>query len=108
MGKAKSLDVVNQEILRVLLLYEHLSLSELWFEIGEAGFLEPMTKEQVSRRLESLMTKGVVKRVRFADTDIRWALERSSKRYDLKDIQIFHEAGDPQSRYSKRKQREKR
>ena len=108
MGKTKGLETINREILRILSLYEQLSLSELWFEIGEAGFLEPMTKEQVSRRLESLMAKGVVKRVRLADTDIRWALERSSKRYDLKDIQIFHEAGDPQGRYSKRKQREKR
>ena len=39
MGKAKSLDAVDQEILRVLSLYEQLSLSELWFEIGEARVL---------------------------------------------------------------------
>ncbi len=80
MRKAKSLEAINREILRILSLYEQLSLSELWFEIGEAGFLERMAKEQVSSRLESLMAKGIVKRVRFADTDIRWALERSSKR----------------------------
>jgi len=96
MGKAESLEAINREILRILSLYEQLSLSELWFEIGEAGFLERMTKEQVSRRLESLMAKGFVKRVRFSDTDIRWAIERSSKRSDLKGIQIFYEAEDSQ------------
>ncbi len=78
MGKPKHLEAINGEILRILSLYEQLSLSELWFEIGEAGFLERMAKEQVLSRLESLMAKGIVKRVRFADTDIRWTL--SSKR----------------------------
>ncbi len=98
MGKAKSLEAINQEILRILSLYEQLNLSELWFEIGEAGFLEPITKEQVSNRLESLMAKGHVKQVRFPDRDIRWALKSSSKRDDLKGIQISHEAGDSQSK----------
>lgn len=98
MAKVKNLEVINREILRILSLYEQLSLLELWFEIGEAGFLEPMTKEQVSSRLESLMAKGLVKRVRFADTDTRWALERSSNRDALK---ISREAGDSQSRRKK-------
>ncbi len=79
MRKAKSLEAINREILRILSLYEQLSLLELWFEIGEAGFLEPMTKEQVSSRLESLMAKGVVKRIRLTDADIRWALKRTPR-----------------------------
>jgi hypothetical protein len=53
MGKAKSLDAINREVLRVLSLYEQLGLLELWFEIGEDRVLEPMTKEQVSSRLVS-------------------------------------------------------
>lgn len=108
MERAKSLDAINQEILRILSLYEQLSLLELWFEIGEAGVLKPMTKEQVSSRLESLMAQGFVEPIPFGDGDMRSALKRSSKRGDLKGIQIFQEAGDSQSKYLKRKEGEKR
>jgi hypothetical protein len=96
--KANRLDVISREMLRILSLYEQLSLLELWFEIGEAGALKPMTKEQVSSRLESLMAQGFLERIPFGDGDIRWALKRSSKRGDLQGIQIFREAGDYQSK----------
>ena len=98
MEKANRLDVISREMLRILSLYEQLSLLELWFEIGEAGALKPMTKEQVSSRLESLMAQGFLERIPFGDGDIRWALKRSSKRGDLQGIQIFREAGDYQSK----------
>jgi hypothetical protein len=67
-----------------------------------------MTKGQVSRRLGSLMAQGFVERVRFVEGDIRWALKRSSKRGDLKGIQIFQGVGDSQSGYLKREEGEKR
>jgi hypothetical protein len=89
MEKAKSLDAINREILRILSLYEQLSLSDLWFEIGEAGVLKQMPQGQVSSRLESLMAQGFVERIPFVGGDIRWALKRSSKRDGLKGIQIF-------------------
>ena len=98
MEKANRLDVISREMLRILSLYEQLSLLELWFEIGEAGALKPMTKEQVSSRLESLIAQGFQERIPFGDGDIRWALKRSSKRGDLQGIQIFREAGDYQSK----------
>ena len=78
MEKAKSLDAINREILRILSLYEQLSLSDLWFEIGEAGVLEPVTIEQVSIRLKFLMAQRVVERIPFVGGDTRWALKRSS------------------------------
>jgi len=77
MEKAKSLDAINREILRILSLYKQLSLSDLWFEIGEAGVLKQIPKGQVSNRLESLMAQGVVERVPFEGGDARWAIKRS-------------------------------
>jgi len=93
MGKAKALDSIDQEILRVLSLYEQLSLSELWFEIGEARVLGPMTKEQISGRLESLKDRGVVERISLGEGNIRWALNESSKRSEFKGMQMLQEAG---------------
>jgi hypothetical protein len=91
MGKAKSLDVVDQEILRVLSLYEQLSQSELWFEIGEASVLGPVTKEQVSSRLVSLRGRGFVNRISLGEGNIRWALNGNSKS-EFKGMQMFQEA----------------
>jgi hypothetical protein len=107
MGKTRRLDTINQEIIRVLSLYNDLSLLELWFEIGEAGALKPMTKEQVSSRLESLMAQGFVERIPFVDGEIRWALKGSSKR-GAKGTQMFQEAGGSQGEYIRRKEGEKR
>ena len=107
MGKAKSLDAINREISRVLSLYEQLSLLELWFEIGEARILGPMTKRQVSSKLGSLMAQGFVERIPFDDGEIRWALKGSSKR-GAKGTQMFQEAGGSQGEYIRRKEGEKR
>ena len=108
MGKAKALDSIDQEILRVLSLYEQLSLSELWFEIGEARVLGPMTKEQISGRLESLKDRGVVERISLGKENIRWALNGISKRSEFKGMQMFQEAGGSQGDYVRRKEGEKR
>jgi DNA-binding HxlR family transcriptional regulator len=72
----QGLDAIDQGILHFLSLYEHLNLSDLWFEIGEAGTLGPITKEEISRRLQSLMNQGLVEQVTLEDGDIRWAFKR--------------------------------
>ena len=108
MGKTKSLDAVDQEILRVLLLYEQLSLSELWFEIGEARVLGPVTKEQVSSRLESLKGRGFVERISLGEGNIRWALKGSSKTSEFKGMQMFQEAEGSQGEYVRRKEGERK
>jgi DNA-binding Lrp family transcriptional regulator len=76
MKGSRGLDAIDQGILQILSLYEHLTLSELWFEIGEAGTLGPVTKEEVLRRLQSLGDQGLVERVTLEDGDIRWAFKR--------------------------------
>ena len=106
MGKAKDLGAIDQEILRVLSLYEQLSISELWFEIGEARVLGPMTKEQVSSRLESLKGRGFVNRISLGEGNVRWALNGSSKRSEF--MQMFQEAGGSQGEYVRQKEGEKR
>ena len=108
MGKAKSLDAINREILRVLSLYEQLSLLELWFEIGEARVLGPVTKEQVSGRLESLKAQGFVERISLGEGNIRWALKGSSKRSELKGMQMFQESGGSEGESARRKVGERR
>lgn len=76
MEKPKSLDALDRGILRILPPYKHLNLLEVWFEIGEAGTLEPMTKGEVLSRLQSLVAQGFVERVTLGNEDIRWALKR--------------------------------
>ena len=72
-----SLHTFDRSILQILSLYEHLNLLELWFEIGEASTLEPITKEEVLNRLHSLMAKGFVERVTLGNGNIHWAVKRS-------------------------------
>ena len=71
-----SLDTFDRSILQILSLYENLNLLELWFEIGEAGTLERVSKEEVLSRLQSLMVKGFVERVTLGNGNIRWAFKR--------------------------------
>ena len=73
----ESLDTFDRSILQILSLYEHLNLLELWFEIGETGTLEQVSKEKVLRRLHSLMVKGFVERVSLGNGNISWAFKRS-------------------------------
>jgi len=66
----------DRSILQILSLYEHLTLLELWFKIGEASTLEPVSKEEVLNRLHSLADKGFVERINFGNENIRWAFKR--------------------------------
>jgi len=76
MEEHEILDTFDRSILQVLSLYEHLNFLELWFEIGEASTLEPVSKEEVLNRLHSLMDKGFVERINFGNGNIRWAFKR--------------------------------
>lgn len=76
MEEHESLDTFDRSILQILSLYEHLNLLELWFEIGEAGTPEPVSKEEILNRLQSLMAIGFVERVTLGNGDIRWAFKR--------------------------------
>jgi len=76
MKGSQGLEAIDQGILQILSLYEHLSLSELWFEIGEAGTMKPITKEELSRRLQTLRGQGLVEDVMLEDGKVRWAFKR--------------------------------
>jgi DNA-binding Lrp family transcriptional regulator len=73
----EGLDATDRGILEILSLYEHLNLLELWFEIGEAGTLEPVSKEEVLSKLHSLMAKGFVERVTLGNGNIRWVFKKA-------------------------------
>jgi len=75
MERNRSLDAIDRNILKILSLYEHLNLQELYFEIGEAGTLESVSKGKVLNRLQSLMTQGFVERITLENGNIRWALK---------------------------------
>jgi hypothetical protein len=68
------MDAIDQMILGKLSLYESLAPLELWYEIGEDHALgEAVTKEEISRRLESLRAQGLVESLTEAEGGIRWA-----------------------------------
>ena len=67
---------IDRTILRILSLYEHLNLLDLWYEIGEDNTQkERVTKEEVLGRLEALTAQGFVERFTVQEGDIRWALK---------------------------------
>ena len=70
MERKNRLDTIDRSILRILSLYEHLNLLQLWYEFGEDEPLkERVTKEEISDRLEYLRAKGFVERVMDAEID---------------------------------------
>jgi hypothetical protein len=88
MTKRNKLDVISRNILHVLSLFEHLTLLQLWYELGEDGASkERMTKKEILSRLESLMEHGLVEQLTEAGGDIRWALKTGEVGDDLMDLQ---------------------
>jgi hypothetical protein len=70
MERKTRLDTIDRSILRILSLYEHLNLLQLWYEFGEDDTLkERATKEEISNRLEYLRAKGFVERVMEEEID---------------------------------------
>ena len=71
------MDEIDRMILRKLRLYESLAFVELWYEIGKGHVLkETVTKEEISRRLESLRAQELVECQTEPGGDIRWVLKR--------------------------------
>jgi len=59
-----SLDKFDQNLLRILSVYDQLTPLELWFELGEDDAVkERVSEEEVRERLESLETRGHVERI---------------------------------------------
>ena len=71
-----SLDKVDQSLLEILSLHEHLTVFELWREMGEAGIAAETSKEEVLSRLEALWTLGFVERLTTGKGWTRWAFVR--------------------------------
>jgi len=76
MERLERLDTIDRSILQILSLYEHLNLLELWFEIGEAGTLEAVSKQEVLSRLHSLLAREFVELINLGNGNIRWAFKR--------------------------------
>jgi hypothetical protein len=74
MKEYENLDELDQSILHILSLYEHLNLLRLWYEIGEVGTFGPVRKQEILDRLSSLVNKGLVKCIDLGNGEMRWAL----------------------------------
>jgi excisionase family DNA binding protein len=68
---AKVLSSVDQNILRILSLYEHLTLLQLWYEMGEDDALgRRLTEKETERRLQVLTMRGFVENIGDSDSAI--------------------------------------
>jgi len=64
MGKMNSID---EKILKVLSLYDHLTPLQLWYELGEDDLVkERLTEAEILDKLESLRARGFVETVKRA------------------------------------------
>jgi len=60
----KITDAIDQDILRILSLYEHLTALQVWYELGEEGIIKGgVTGEEITNRLEHLVARGLVERI---------------------------------------------
>jgi excisionase family DNA binding protein len=60
-------DAIDQDILRILSLYDHLTLLQLWYELGEDHVVKgSISEEETRKRLESLVARGFVEKARKA------------------------------------------
>ncbi len=77
MDGRNNLDGIDQNILRILSLYGHLNLLDLWYEIGEDKRQEErLTEEEVLNRLEALRARGFVKCIFGVNGTRDWACLR--------------------------------
>jgi excisionase family DNA binding protein len=66
-GLQNRVDATDQNIIRKLSLYDHLTPLQLWYELGEAPVVKGrISMEETRKRLESLMARGFVERARKA------------------------------------------
>ena len=81
MKAAKKLDQIDRHIIGILSHYEQLGILELWYELGETDSLEEhITKEELSIRLESLLTQGLVEQVKDSKGATNWCLRQGQTR----------------------------
>lgn len=83
LGEREIVDAIDQNILRILSLYEHLTLLQLWYELGEDNAAKRSISEEGTRkRVESLVARGFVEKVRKAgfDDDSALAVYRVKRR----------------------------
>jgi len=70
METPKSLDAIDQSILRILSVYEQLTPLQLWYEFGEDDTVkERVTEGEILSRLESLTARGFVERLTSEGVD---------------------------------------
>jgi excisionase family DNA binding protein len=63
----EAVDAIDQNILRILSLYERLPPLQLWYELGEDDIPKrPVTQKEIENRLKTLVARGFVERVRGA------------------------------------------
>jgi len=79
MKNCQSLDNIDQSLLEILSFYEHLTVLELWWEMGEAGIASETSKEELLRRLETLETLGFVERFTTSKGEMCWAFVKKEK-----------------------------
>ena len=65
-----SLDKFDQNLLRILSVYDQLAPLQLWFEMGEDDAVkETVSEEEIRKRLESLAARGYVEKVVTQDSE---------------------------------------
>ena len=65
-----SLDKFDQNLLRILSVYDQLTPLQLWFEIGEDDAVkETVSEEEIRKRLESLEGRGYVEKAQDPETE---------------------------------------
>ena len=70
MEARRSLDTIDQSILRILSAYGQMAPLELWYELGENDAVkERVTEGEILSRLESLTARGFVERVTSPGVD---------------------------------------
>ena len=58
------MDVIDRSILRVLALYDNLTLLQLWYELGEDNAVRVrVTEAEIIDRLDSLKASGLVETI---------------------------------------------
>ena len=78
MKKNSGLEKIDRNILDIITLYGSLEFIELWLEAGEHDALkkQQLTKDELLKRLEFLLSQGYVKRILDSKKITRWALKQ--------------------------------
>ena len=78
MKKISGLEKIDRNILDIISLYGSLEFIELWLEVGEHDALkkQQLTKDELMKRLEILLSQGYVERIIDSKEITRWALKQ--------------------------------